>query len=241
MGVLKYPLDGADKAVIDRVIDDVLSEKILDTVWNDFFYYLTLFEDIENGLGLADASVGGSGATYAGMLLKTGATSGNETTIGRDLTAFAGTVTYDQPSRFRTTFNIQDVSAEGTPDNQTIFIGIGLGDSSPSAQCYGFRVTNTTLYGLTCDGSAETAVQLLTGLAFETEYTIEARLTPSQKVLFYVNEKERGVSTTNIPTDTVAVLPRYSITTNEATAKQIQVSYFEYIQRRPQRQARKLT
>lgn len=231
MGNLGYPLDNQSQLIIERAVDKFLSQKVFDANWSEYFYYLTLFEDIENGLGLVDASAGSSGATFAGVVLNTGATSSNETTIGRDLQYMNGTVTYDKASKFRTAFHIFALGDSNPPNSQDIFIGVGVGDSSPAADCYGFRVDNATMYGLTCNGSSETAVELQS-VVFDTLYEIEAQFRPGERCAFFVNGKEVGVSTTNLPSGVVSTLPRYSITTNESVAKQIGFSYFEYMQLR---------
>lgn len=147
--------------------------------------------------------------------------------------AMFGLATFSQRSNFRTGFAVNSTK------NETAYILVG----SLGGDHYGFKVANGALYGVSSDGMHENAVSL-EPISPSTPYNLEARYLPDQSVAFYasapgVTIRQVGTSTTNLPRSAVAgnpvvnnTLMDIKLTTNEAAAKGLQMSFFEYLQTR---------
>ena len=226
---LPYPLDPNSRSVLERVTDDFLLDKVFDLTWKKMFHYLTTFESLNTtNSGFGTTFVGSGTATADGtqVALATGATSGNSTEINKR-PSWYGLATFNQKSNFRSTFVVDSVAS------QTAYIIVG---ATGSHDYYGFKITNGTLYGVTKDGTTENAVSLQSILA-STSYNIEARYVPGSGVSFYVNSTFKGKSTANLPRPYVSGVGVVNhnlfdiiITTNEAVAKSMRMSFFEYLQ-----------
>lgn len=211
------------------IIEDIVSERIIDITWDDYFYFHSFPEAVD---GWAVSGGGAStGVSGAGVTLQTGAVATNSASAGK-LSLNQQVLTYDEIGRFRTTFETGSVA------DTTINIGIGTPTSSNNH--YGFRVINDTLYGVTGNGSSETTRSLGT-IGANNAYTIEARLFPGQRVDFYVSDSDKanlqikGSITTTLPTGLISSWLDLLIRTEAASAKFMYVNYMEYIQKRPQR------
>ena len=231
-----YPPNESFKRAVEESMDEILPEKILDLVWNDYLYYHSFFESLD-GWSLTDSSGGGSGVTGAGVTLETGATSGNQSTMLKS-PDHASILSFDKSSRFRSGFEILTASTS----NIEFAITFGESINSLTDNHYGFRLDAGVLKGVCADGSAISEVDLLT-ITAQTRYLIEARYLPNDKVIFYVSDGaisneliERGVLTTNLPTGNVGVTDnawfRFYIETLENAAKQLYFSFLEYTQKR---------
>ena len=216
----QYPPNEDLKNAVNQILDETLPDKIFDLTWKKMFHWITFFESIDGFALSATAPTIGS----ANISLTTSGASGNEVEISKP-PLYQGLVTFSQRSAFRTTINLSVVT------NQTVYVTVGNKDST---HYYGFKVTNATLFGVTYDGGTENAVTLAT-LSAATAYTLEARYNPSDKVVFLVDNIEKGASKTNLPSPVVtanAQMMDIRIKANAAEAKTLQASYFEYLQRR---------
>src|SRR3972149_562373 len=225
---LVYPLDDNSKEVINKTIDEFLKDKIFDLVWKKLTHWFLAFESLD---GYTQSNSAGSSIGIDGndVVLLTGGTSGNFSTLTTD-PFWQGLLTFSQQSNMRSSFILAD-GGGGSISNFTFYMTIG--SATAGNKYYGFKRANGNLYGGTSDGTTENSVLLQT-IAFSQTYNIEARYTPSEKVIFFVNAVEKGVSGSNIPTTnstTASAQFMYiKITTNENVSKTLQVSYFEYLQ-----------
>lgn len=217
---LQYPLDTESIMALDKGLDSILADKMFDLMWRKMVHVMLWFESLDGYTTSGTVATDGLVAT-----LTTGNVSGNSAEINKQPTD-QGLFVFNQSSRFRTAFNVRSVSA------QTIYITYGNKDS---ADYYGFKIVDNTLYGVTKDGTTENAVSLQTIITTPV-YNIEARFEPDKGVLFIVDTVQKGKGEKNLPrtnlTGANAQLMDIEITTNENVAKIMDVSFFEYLQKR---------
>ena len=226
----RYPLDKGSKSVLSRLLDEILSSKIIDLLWNNLYFYSTWFEsvdayEIQSGTVAPDGGVG--------ISLLTGAVSGNTAEMIKSPET-QNILRWDREQRFRATIFVNSVTS------QTVKVCIG--EETPAAGAvktgYGFKVTNGALKGISANGTSETEIDLSTTLSTggSAGVDLEARFAPGDKIVFIVNKIEKGVITTNLPSLDLTPLhdPFFNawIKTNAAGAKTLYVTYFEYIQKR---------
>ena len=220
MSQLKYPLDKRSQEIIKRTIENVLEDKIFNDTWKKTFHFMTFFESLD---GYNTDGTVNIGDTQLEIL--TGALDTNTAGLIKQPTN-QGMVTFSQKSYFRTGFLLDSTDAHET------YMIIG---SLAAGSYYGFKIDDTTLKGVSYDGTTESEVTLAT-IASGTIYgAIEARYFPNDKIVFFLNAKEVGVKSNNLPSPATVVntnLFTYKITTNEDVAKQINITMFEYLQSR---------
>lgn len=220
---LTYPLDKITKTLIANEVREEMRNFTFDAIWRNTFHWFTFFESLDGFTVAGTTSVNGNN-----VLITTGATSGNKAEVNKQ-PSWQGLFTFSRRSNFRSAFVLTSV------ESQTIYITVGNKDV---AGYYGFKIVNGNLYGVTSDGTNENAILLQTVVA-STGYNIEARYQPHNKVVFLVNNTEKGSSVTKLPEadETTANLHimDIEIVTNENVAKTIQMSFFEYLQHRNQK------
>lgn len=226
MTQLTYPLDKNTKTLIANEVREEMKRSIFDAIWRNTFHWFTFFESLDGFTVAGTTSVNGNN-----VLITTGATSGNRAEVNKQ-PSWQGLFTFSRRSNFRSAFALTSV------ESQTIYITVGNKDVTPNKGYYGFKIVNGNLYGLTSDGTNENAV-LLQAVSASTGYNIEARYQPKSKVIFLVNNIEKGSSVTKLPkadeTTANLHLMDIEIVTNENVAKTIQMSFFEYLQHRNQK------
>jgi len=206
MGQLNFPLDSKDKAILKEAVKERLGDVILDTVWDDYFYYMTFFESLDGWNGtnfdtsqFVKVNKGVSFLTSGIIQVSAGPTDTNGTQIDKS-PLNQPILTYDRVQRFRTqvkAVTINEIDA---------FIVIGDDPSLANKAHYGFQIEENTLRGLCGDGTATNATIDLLTLSGGENLVLEARLLPKEKITFYVSTtgmdglKERGTLTTPIPT-----------------------------------------
>jgi hypothetical protein len=224
MGNLNYPLSPEDQRILLDNLAKQAPQVVFDTTWSKVFQYLTLFESLDG------FTVTGASSVLSGTQLdvKTAASLNNVAEITK-APAIQGLITFSQRSNMRTAINLSSVT------NVTAYVLVGNSTSFN----YGFKIVNGTLYGVTNDNATENAVNLGT-LQVATGYNLEARYTPGDRVVFYLNSVVVGNSTANLPlTDfsgTGAVanpnLMDFYLKTTDGNAKTMSVSFFQYSQLR---------
>lgn len=231
---------------------------MINSLWNKFFYYFTWLEslnvsapqgadsggDTEANItmpGSWDTATSGSATLSfgsAGCVLSTGATSGSASGIAKRPLS-QNIIRFDKIQRFRTAFRLSAIT------NQTAYlIRGGTAQAGASFKYFGFRITGSTLQGTVENNNASTRTNLDLGvtLVADTTYEVEARFFPKEKVIFLVKNsagefEERGIITTlgaaGIPAGTTEIdFFEFYISNSAAEAKQLTVSYVEYIQER---------
>ena len=218
MSQLKKPLDKQSQNIIEQTVDKFLEDKIHKILWKRTFHYSTFFESLD-GFGTSGTVT----VDKDDVLLTTGAVSGNVSNIKKQ-PAWQGLISFSLKSYFRTTVSLGSVA------NVTEYIIVG---SLDGGSYYGFKIVNATLYGVSYDGTTESTKELKTITA--SNYNLEARLLPRNKIVFFVEAAEHGTLYDNLPllssTPNIKLF-EFNVTTNEDVAKTMQLSYFEYLQAR---------
>lgn len=233
-GKLSNPPDQQTVDIMKKAANDFLPDTLIDLMWDNIFYYHNYFESLD-GWSLANTGVA-TGITGAGVTLETGAVIDNETSIVK-FPEIQNVLTFDQRSRFRSSFELLSNSA-----NMEFNVTYGFGANGMVFRHYGFRVQGGQLLGVTANGTAESTVVLLPAVQDSDRYVVEARLFPGNKVVFLVTDaagtllKERGVLTTNLPkgdvhpADDDGAWFHFLVRTKAAAAKSVYFDFAEYIQ-----------
>lgn len=229
-------LDNQSKDITSQVISD----RILDIVWNDYFYYYTGFESEDAWDVVSEAS---PAVTSGGLTLQTTNTNNNQSYGLRSLGALGSKqITFDQESRFKTSLMF---GVDSPSTNVDYSLSIGSGINTSVASHYGFRVESGSLKGISADGTTESEITLMSisgGDGMQVfPYLLEARYFPGKRIDFYVSDsgsdvlKLRGVKTTNLPdiydTGNISI----DLFTRTTDVKQAIVGFVEYIQRKTPR------
>lgn len=228
-GKLNRNLDNQSK----NIIESIISDRILDIAWSDFFHYITFFEpnDATNGWGMADSSGGSSAVSFQSVVLQTGTSIDDDSSIGKE-PIYQDILTYEQEQRFKTAFQLASVT------DVEFNVEIGVGGNGSVGTHYGFLVVNDEIKGACANGSTQSTVSLLTGISNSVSYLLEVRFYPGYKIDFYIKEstdnelKFKGSLTTNLPSGGFTKWARYNIRTKTTAAKIVNFSFFEYIQRK---------
>lgn len=236
-----YPPNEDFKMAVEKVMDEILVNKIFDVNWNNYFYYRTVFEDIAVDLITCTPGSGtqcpSTGVDPDGLILNTeAATTGNFADVEKTPLAESG-LKWDKRQRMRLGFRLPSIA------KQTIYMV--RGSTNLASPYYGFKVIDNILYGVSYDKTTEKTISLGSILA-DKSYVVEVRLTPSDKIIFLVNREnedptditkrgliERGVITINLPKINETITRgfyNFRITTNENVGKTLIVAFFEYIQ-----------
>ncbi len=228
-------LDNQSKDILATVIE----ERIMDLVWNKYFYYFSTFESVDSWDVISDAV---SQITSSGLLLETLATIDDRSNASKYV-KFQNVMSFDEESRFRTLFYL-DVNTTAADIDYSMSIGLGI--PTPLQKNYGFRLEDNILYGICSDGTTESKVAILTTNAAQGGgseafvYLIEARFYPGNKVDFYISGSgdatlvHKGTLTTNLPTGANGSI-NFDLYTRAATTKKAFIDFCEYIQIRPTR------
>ena len=254
-----YPPSVDVKNTISASLDELLPDKAINVLWNNYFYYFTWIESINAIVSQGNDSAGntqanitipgswevatsGSGSLSfgtAGAVLATGATNGSATGIDKRPISQA-IIRLDKPQRFRTAFRLS-----ATTNQVAYLVRGGVAIAGATNKYFGFRINGNALQGTVENNNASTRTNLDLGvtLSANTTYEVEARLFPNDKVIFLVKNattnifEEKGVIATygaaGIPTGTTQVdFFEFYIGNSAAEDKQITVSYVEYVQLR---------
>ena len=218
----QYPPSLDFKAAVESAMDEILPDKVLNLLWKNTFHWLTLFESVD---GFVQTIVGTGTVTLDGndVVLATSAVANDSVDLAKE-PSWLGLATFSQRSFMRSAVVVNSITS------QEIYIKVGRSDT----QGYGFKIINGSLYGTTHSGTTESTVLLQT-ISISTAYQLEARYLPSDKVVFFVDTIEKGVLTTNLPSPAVTAndkLMTLRVKTTTTAARNMQVSYFEYLQRR---------
>lgn len=220
------------------IMGDIISDRIIDIVWDKYFYYFSTFESADAWDVISNAAAPIQGA---GLTLETTAVADNRSSAA-EYVKFQKVMSFDEESRFRTLFYL-DINSTAADIDYSMSIGSGI--PTPLSNRYGFRLEDNKLYGITSNGSSETKVELLTtdvdqGGGIEAFiYLVEARNYPGKKVDFYVSDagqatlKFKGSSTTNLPSGSSGTSISFDLYTRTTTAKRAFIDFVEYIQVRP--------
>jgi hypothetical protein len=208
-------------------------DTVMDLIWKKMFHWETFFESLD-GFTLSDNP---PTLNPYQVIFVTKPVSGN-TVYLQKYAAWQGVATLSEKSYFRTSIILPaDTVAEG---NYTAYITVGNSLSPTGSGFYGFKIMNNALYGVVSKNgvSAEQTVALLQGMTGRV-YHLEARYYPGARVSFLVNPSVDAQA----PLGEIALMGSLSsganqtlmtmkLATDDTQQKALQVSYFEYLQRR---------
>ncbi len=225
-GQIRHPLDNQSMDVFRKALQDEVGNYIFNTAWERYFYYFTFFDSSS-----WPKAVTGTGAVDygGGVTLRTGATNGSTADVslntGGGVTGLFYNTT-EKYQRFRVVATFTDTTT------QTIYMVRGNLDNGVY---FGFKIVNATLYGVSNNGGGEVTVLLGAIINGADSFAFEARFSPKDKIVFYVNNIERGVLTTGLPTnDGLVGIGHLQITNDAAGDRWTTIHYFEFIQERPE-------
>lgn len=225
VGTLQHPqdtpvritqhLDNPSKDNLEQIIAD----RILDIVWNEYYYYSTTFDSIDRYL--VSINSGSVSITSSGISITTGGTGTDEDSAF--LPVSSDLLSTKKEARFRLSNKLDSTS-------NVNWFALTLEDST-AADYTGFRMMNGSIYGVSSHASTETDVLLQTYIA-GTFYQLELRYFPGQRVDFYVNGIQLGTIIVNLPTLTPTRIVDIGLSESTASAKTSTTSYFEFIHRK---------
>jgi len=212
---LPEPLDKNSKDIIASVVEETFSDKLFNN--NRYLLdYKTFFESVD---GYAKTGTVAVDENY--VSIKTGSTTNNTATLQK-IPNFYSTLSFGKPSKIR--IGVKFIANT----NQEVYLVTG----AIGGVGYGFKIDDGTIKGVTHDGSTEGTVTLTTFSAGD-DFNLEASYSPSDKIVFKIDGDEVGSLNANLPTPTLTIfnnLLNYKVKTDEDAEKEIQTSYFRYIQ-----------
>lgn len=224
MDQLKYPLSSNDKKILSDVISEFFPDQIFDVVSKNIHHYSSQYESLDG------VSLVGNVPTIddTGITLATAAVLNSTSGLTKGAVAtFAQNFGKKQTWSVTTNFYTGSLTAM-----EAHFI---VGTYVAGENYYGFKVVDGALTGI-CSNSvsgSESSVSLGT-LSVNTSYEFRASLSPLSKVIFSVNDVEKGSTTTNVPREASAIAPvgignifDWLIKTTNANAKTLIVGNFE--------------
>jgi len=235
---LNYPLDKNSKEIIRRTYKEFLPKDIMELVWNEYIYVFDFPIVIDGASFLGNWNMGGSGVAFRGSSdgvgIEVGDTSGDYGILVKS-PDIQDVFRWDKRQRFRTAFKLDFVSSV------TAYTSRGSQDDNFS---YGFKINDGTLYGYYDtsgnSGTSEVTTEVMS-ISGGTIYTVEARFNPNDgKITFYVKNtttekyEQVGSLVSDFPLGetTSSNLAEFKVTTNTNADRTLDVSWFEYIQKR---------
>lgn len=233
---IAFPINPTSQSVVN----DQLENNFINLLWNNIFYYKTVFEAIDGSLLTCNA---GSGATcsssgIAGQLVLNtqSASTGQYADIDKRPLYISG-LSWQRPSRMRVGFQVSAITG------QTIYLI--RGSQNVVSPYYGFKVVNATLYGVFYAGTGSEKLVTLQPIVASSvsgtppaditnSYVCEAQYQYGDAIKFVVNGNYKGMIRVNTapiaPTAAISSFYNFHLTTNENVGKSLGISFFEYIQ-----------
>ena len=236
-----------------KVIEDSISDTILDIAWDKYFYYYTFFESLDGWDGSATVS-----SVVTRLFLRT-STVQNNIAYARKRALYQNVLSYEFESRFRTSFDVAYSLGSGSLTTVKAYVGTGhsitggtgdiFSDGLASSSHYGFYMDDSTLYGICSNGSNYSTIQLATGCTNFGLRVVEARHYPGTKVSFFMSDetssifgdtdikilKEVGSLSTTLPSGVRTAVAQFAVknTNGAAQDREMDVGFFEMAQVRP--------
>jgi hypothetical protein len=231
--ITEYVLRGKDRDVLEEVQEVAAgcAEAIFEMdLWTRDFYKIIQFEAID----IFDWLTSGSGSytiTVGAVVLSTGFIINSESEMEYGLVYSPLTLTWDKERRLRVAVWFNSWT------NQTIYIIQGDRPTAlpdPDQQNIGFKIVNNEIFGCVCNGVIETLTPVLRILVGGATVILEARFTPNQKCVFYIDGVEAATLTTGLPSGNGGALSlaRAYITNSAAEDKSIAYTIWEFYQKR---------
>lgn len=215
---LKYPLDDKSK----KIIEDTISDKILDIAWGDYIYINPFHADLGRFLVAGGGSLNFA-YTSTGLNAQTAAST--DSFDAGDLLMQPTVISFDNHLRLRVSAEVNSVSS----------IDAAVYTLAQGTDIIGFQFLNGVLQGFSTNSAGTTTAQILSSYAVDTSYTLELRYYPKEAVRFYLNDIETTSISSNLPIgDGSGVVSMFgmSVATGENVIKSLEVSYADIIQRK---------
>lgn len=240
-----YPPSVDFEQAVSASLDKVLGEKVMDEVWNNFYLYES-FSSMEGSTGdntfenagsVALTLNGWEIATEADVTAASFLQKAQIPTLGGSSVGLNKNLSWGQRQRFRGNFSFADTTDANDPKFTAYYVRGATPQSSYAHPYFGFKIINTSLYGVVNGGSESTV--LLQTVANATAYIVEARYFPGDKIIFYVMNnttrrmEEKGTLNTNLPSPintNTETFYGFEITRTDNHTVQLLGSFFEYLQ-----------
>lgn len=217
---------------IDRDLDNVsknilqqtMANLILDTVWNNYYYYASTFDTLDR---YTTAAAGAAQYINSqGLVLETLATTNNETSMLLEISP--DLVSTKRPCRFR----VSNMMSETTLVNWQANVLENKGHFPEGHSYVGVSMEDGTIYGISTNNEVSVGVTKVALQTYQANiyYKMELRYFPPNKVDFYVNDVYKGTITSNLPTHQPYYLMDIGIGTKTNATRTSQTSYFDFIQ-----------
>lgn len=214
---------------------DVISERLSDFIWDDYFYIHEFF-DTTTGFTVS-SSTSSVSFGIGGVDMITGTSSGDHKEFGRQMPNENTLISHERQTYFRVN------AFWGETTNQTSYIRTlydgpygslaSLTDEQKYRSGIGFKVENGNLFGISQNNGFETTTFLGT-ITADQSVQLELRYFDKQRVDFYVDKVFKASITDDLPTSSsnkVSIFEAY-IQTDEAAQKDLSVEYYEFLQKR---------
>ena len=209
------------------VIEESVNERILDIVWNDYFYYSTFIESIDRYYQYMNAG-GNIIVNSNGLNLENDTSStaiANVSLDILDIVSDADILKFSKETRFRTKLKIDNVSS----------VDLYISGPGSTNDVVAFNITSGTIKGETTSNALTTSINLGT-LANDTYVSLEYRYYPGNRADFYVNGVLKGTSTSNLPRQSIGTSNVFyadlSKTATTSTSRTAYIMFFDVIQKK---------
>lgn len=224
-----------NKDIIDRnisnsskdVLQQIIEERLMDIIWNNYFIFSTFFESLD---GWDDLSSAGSSIAITGssVTLTTDNEENDDAEIFKSVFV-ADDFSFSKEQRYKTSIQVDSVSEIDC----LAIVGKRLAGTTYGVSYYGFHLVDDELRGISVFDSNTTEV-VLQDISADTPYELEARLFKN-RLVFLVNGVEKGIITgANVVGDIIGQTSddllafTYRVETTDTNAKEMQFSYLEY-------------
>lgn len=232
--ITEYVLRGKDRDVLEEVqeVAAACAEAIFEMdLWTRDFYKIIQFQSLD-GFGW-NTTITGTVSISGGMItLDTGGTSGSTATFGDSVSipdpGLGNSVfSWNKNRKFRTGVRVT------SDTNQVIYVAVG-GYPPLLERFIGFKIVDNQIFGVVCDGVAETLTAALATITAGDEPMLETRFIAGESCTFYINGVEVGNLTSGLPSGIVSsenVLVIY-ITNTADEVKSSSLYLWEFYQKR---------
>lgn len=197
-------------------LKEIISEQVIDIVWDEYYYFSSTFDSIDR------YSVTGTAASETinsnGLYIETNGTGSNEGTVY--LPVSSNLLSVEREARCRI---INKVSSE----TDVNWSGLTLVDSAGTSYV-GFEMNSGSILGVTSKAGSKTSVTIGSYSA-NTNVKLELHFSP-ERVTFFVDDEEQGVSTSNIPIADPERILEIGIGETSSSARSCTTSSFDFIQ-----------
>lgn len=227
---LPYPLSYNDQEILRKWLKQDLSTAVFEVNWDNYFYYRTAFEGMPGDLVSCTGPFSGtlcpsSGVSPDGLVLNTeNATTNDFADFEKSPLTDSG-LSWGKPQKMRTGFRVPFITTQ-----EAYLVRGSINLASPY---FGFKIVNATLKGVVWDGALTETTIDIQDISADTSYVIEARYSPNDKVIFYVDGEEKKIITTGLPNPEYIfknAFYNFHIKTTANVDRTLIISFFEYIQ-----------